>query len=293
MSFSIVCVIHDSADELDALLASVARHVGSAEPQVVVVDTASTDRGTEVARAHGAEVVELGANPGFGAANDAGVARARHPACVLLNPDVVLHDDGLLRLVAAAQARDALHVPRLRRPDGSTQDSAHVRPGGAAGIARALLPAAVLPRRAREALEPWRADRPRPVGWAIAAAVAARTATLRELGPFDPDAFLFYEDLDFCLHAAATGRPTLLDPTVVLEHVGGHSTGRLGAAVLAAEARRRRDVVGARLGPGALARDDLAQGLELGLRSLARRAAGADATRPTAQLAALRAARRN
>ena len=75
---SVVCVLHDSAVVLPALLRSLARHLPDA--QVVAVDSGSRDGSAELARAAGAEVVRLADNPGFGAANNAGLARARRPA---------------------------------------------------------------------------------------------------------------------------------------------------------------------------------------------------------------------
>jgi GT2 family glycosyltransferase len=102
------------------------------------------------------------------------------------------------------------------------------------------------------------------VGWALAAALAAPTGLLRRLGPFDPDAFLFYEDMDLCLRARAAGVPTVLHPEVELTHTGGHSYGTADPGLLA---RRRREVVGANLGARALRLDDAAQALEFGVRS--------------------------
>jgi GT2 family glycosyltransferase len=118
------------------------------------------------------------------------------------------------------------------------------------------------------------------VGWAIAAALVARTATLRRLGPFDPRAHLFYEDLDLCLRSDV---PVELHPEVALLHTGGHST---GPDRLQVEARRRREVVEARLGPRARGRDDVAQALTFA------RAALRGGSRPREQLRALRVARR-
>ena len=74
--FTIVVVLHDSGPELAALLPTLDRHAAGA--QLVVVDTGSRDDGPQLARAHGAELVELPDNPGFGAANNAG-DRARPP----------------------------------------------------------------------------------------------------------------------------------------------------------------------------------------------------------------------
>ena len=186
--FSIVVVLHDSAGALPALLASL-RRLPSA-PQLVVVDTASSDDGPALARAAGAEVVELGGNPGFGAANNAGVERARHAVTVLLNPDCELLD-GVARPARAGGRRPtgALWVPRLLDPDGSVQRSAHPlpghrrraaararppapAPGGAARPRGALSGGAApqrrlgdrrLPRRAHRRAAPARPVRPAPV----------------------------------------------------------------------------------------------------------------------------------
>jgi N-acetylglucosaminyl-diphospho-decaprenol L-rhamnosyltransferase len=287
VSFSVVVVLHDSAADLRLLLASIDRHLVD-HPQVVCVDSGSTDDGPEVARAWGAEVVVLDGNPGFGAANDAGVALAAHEVTVLLNPDIELLDGGLARLAALAATRDALLVPRLLDPDGSVQRSAHPAPGTVSALLPAVVHPRALPRPLRERADPWRAERPRRVGWAIAAAVAADTATLRRLGPFDPAPFLFYEDLDLCLRAAAAGVPTELRPEVALRHRGGHSTEpHFGGEPLEILARRRREVVGANLGRRALALDDAAQALTFATRALVKR----DRRRERAQLAALRSAR--
>ena len=145
-----------------------------------------------------------------------------------------------------------------------------------------------LPRALRERAEPFRAERPRTVGWAIAACVAARTEVLRRLGPFEPRQFLFFEDMDLCLRARAAGVPTVLDPGVRVRHLGGHATRRAYAGepheLLA---RRRREVVLANRGRVALALDDAAQALTFATRAAARRATGREAQREQAQLAAV------
>lgn len=292
MTFAVVVVLHESAADIMRLLASIDRSLG-APPQLVCVDTGSRDDGAARAQAWGADVVRLDGNPGFGAANNAGIARVTADVTVLLNPDCELRDDGLARLAASAEGRDALLVPRLRNGDGSVQRSAHPVPGGWDALLPAVVHPPMLPRPLRERFEPWRAAAPRRVGWAIAACVAARTALLRRLGPFDPAHFLFYEDLDLALRAAAMGAPTELRPDVEVVHHGASSTRRAYAGephgVIAAQRRR---VVGERLGRRARARDDAAQALTFATRAAARRALGRDAARERAQLAALRAARR-
>lgn len=285
MSFAIVCVLHDSREDLARLLVSL-EHLRE-RPQLVVVDSGSSDDGAQLARDAGAEVVVLEGNPGFGAANNAGLERVREDVTVLLNPDIELLDDGLERLVAYARTRDALVAPRLLNLDGTLQRSAHPRPGTGAALVPAAWPPQLMPRALRERFDPWRAATPRDVGWAIAAALAARTDTLRRLGPFDAADFLLYEDLDLCLRAADAGVPTELRPDVALRHRGGHAVER-GGEPYALHARRRREVIERRLGGRALRLDDVAQALTFSSRLLLHRGRA----RERAQLGALLRARR-
>jgi N-acetylglucosaminyl-diphospho-decaprenol L-rhamnosyltransferase len=281
-AISVVTVLHDSAPELPGLLRSIRAHLPEAT-QVLVIDSGSSDDGPAIAQAAGAAVVVLDGNPGFGAANNEGLARARHEVTVLLNPDCELPDAGLAKLAERAAGLDALLVPRLLDADGSLQRSAHPLPGRPGALIRAALPTRALP-------QPHRAKRPRRVGWAIAACLVARTALLRRLGPFDPAAFLFYEDMDLCLRAAAAGVPTILHPGVAVRHLGGRSTTRkYGGEAVDLQARRRREVIGARLGARALQIDDGAQALTFGLRA----AVGRERKRNLEALSALRAARRS
>jgi len=287
--FSIVVVLHDSAGPLPALLASLAQL--PSPPQLIVVDTASSDEGPAFARAAGAEVIELGENPGFGAANNVGVERAEQPVTVLLNPDCELLD-GSLALLAARAAGGELWVPRLLNPDGSLQRSAYPLPGTVGALLPAVVHPPILPEPLLERVEPFRSERARSVGWAIAACVAASTETLRRLGPFDPGQFMFYEDMDLCLRARAAGIPTVFEPAVRIRHVGGHST----RPVYDGDphdllAQRRRQVVGANRGSAALALDDLAQALTFGTRTAGRLLLGRRADRERAQLSAVLRAR--
>ena len=216
------------------------------------------------------------------------MARVRHPVTVLLNPDCELLDDGLARLAAlAASGPAALHVPRLLEGDGAVQRSAHPLPGTAGALLGAVVHAPLLPRAVRERAEPWRAGRPRTVGWAIAACLAARTETLRALGPFDPAHFLFHEDLDLCLRARAAGVPTVLHPELRVRHLGGHSTRpAYGGEPHALIAATRREAVERTLGPRARRLDDAARVLTFATRAAARAALGRPAARERAQLAA-------
>jgi GT2 family glycosyltransferase len=289
--YSLVVVLHESAAEIELLLRSVDACL-PARPQIVVVDTGRDDGAAERCAGWGADVLERRDNPGFGTASNAGLELARHDVAILLNPDCEMLDDSLGALARLARAHpEALHAPRLLNPDGSVQRSAHPLPGTVGAVAGAVLHAPRAPRGLRDRLEPFRAERPRTVGWAIAACLAGATETLRALGPFPPGVPLFAEDLDLCLRARAAGVPTVLHPQLRVRHLGGHATLREGEPfdVLA---RRRRAVVGSALGRRAVWLDDLAQGVTFASRAAAHGILGGDAQRPLRQLRALVRARR-
>jgi N-acetylglucosaminyl-diphospho-decaprenol L-rhamnosyltransferase len=268
-SFAIVTVIHDSEPELPLLLDSIAR-LPEPRPRVIVVDSGSSDRGAELAAERGAEVIRLDGNPGFGAGSNTGLERVTEPVTAFVNPDVELLDGGLSRLALDASSGGVLLAPRLLNADGSVQDSAHPLPGRVETLIPALLPRRLLPTR----FEPWRSHSTRGVGWAVAACIVGRTDELRALGPFDPDAFLFYEDMELCLRARRAGIPTLLRPDVAVRHLGGASTSRaLSDVDLDLRARRRREVVGQE-GRGRLLVDDIAEALTFGLRGAAKALVG-------------------
>jgi N-acetylglucosaminyl-diphospho-decaprenol L-rhamnosyltransferase len=291
-AFALVTVMHNSARELDRLLVSVDRFL-EPRPRVLAVDSGSRDAGPEVARDHGAELLDLEGNRGFGAGCNAALKRVSEPVTVLANPDVELLDDGLARLAVEAAARDALLAPRLLNADGSVQETAHPVPGTLEALIPAAVPRFLFPGPLRRRYEPWRSSRPRTVGWAVAACIVARTDLLLRLGPFDSDAFLFYEDLDLCLRAADAGVPTLLRPDIVLRHSGGASVDRaLRGRDAVMRARRRREVMAGR-GRMQLALDDVAQALTFGVRAAGRRVLGRGGAYEREQLRALLAARRD
>jgi GT2 family glycosyltransferase len=251
--YAVVVVLHRSRAHLARLLPSLG------PGQLVVVDTGPDDGGAELAARYGATVILRRDNPGFGAANNAGLEHVTAPVTVLLNPDVVGSPDALAR-----RAREAagLHVPRLTDEHGRVERSAHALPGTLGAFLPAVSP--IAPTRAL----PHLATRPRTVGWAVAAALAARTDTLRALGPFDPRIHLFAEDMDLCLRARTQGVSTILHPDITLIHTGRHSVTDEPFELLA---KRRREVIQALLGPKARRLDDAAQLLTFATRAAVKR----------------------
>jgi GT2 family glycosyltransferase len=293
---ALVTVLHDSEPELRALLASVDRHLPGA--RVVAADSGSSDGGPAAVRAwrEDARVVELGENVGFGRACNAALEQITEPVTALINPDAELLDESLAELAAEVLREDRperILAPLVIHPDGPREDSAHPEPGTPPELLRALVPSALLPRPLRRPVEPWRADEPRRVGWAVGCCLVARTDTLRRLGPFDDRAFLYAEDLDLGLRATDAGVETWFWPRARVLHRRAHASSRVfGGEPFDLLAQRRREVVRRWRGERRQRTDDSAQALTFATRAALKRALGGKATREREQLAALRRARR-
>lgn len=251
MSWAAVIVLHRSRAELARLLPTLD------VPQLVVVDVGPDDGGARFASDHGATVIVRRDNPGYGAANNLALQHVTQPVTVLLNPDTIDHAQVLSTLALRAR-KPGLHAPRLLNEDGSIQRSAHPLPG----TLGAFLPAALpwLPSGIRARAEPYKATRPRTVGWAVAACLAAPTHLIH----FDERLHLFAEDMDLCLQARANDLRTYLHTDLPLTHTGGHS---ITAEPFAQLAHNRRDVVERRLGHRARTLDDAAQVLTFAARA--------------------------
>lgn len=294
-ALTVVTVTRNSAADLARLLDSVNRWLPGVA--VVVVDCASEDDSVAVARSRpGVRVLEAGENLGYGRGCNLGLAEVATPVTALLNPDVVLLDDSLLALAGEALragAPERLLAPRVLNGDGSLQDTVHPLPGSAADLVRALIPPAAVPGPAGVALAPWRARRPRRVGWAVGCALVAPTTTLRGLGPFTPSLFLYGEDLELGLHARDRGIETWLWPQARVVHRRAHSTEReFGGEAFDRLARGRHDAVRLRRGPARAGLDDATQALTFASRLALKRALGRPAARERRQLAAVAGLRR-
>ncbi|CAA2106424.1 N-acetylglucosaminyl-diphospho-decaprenol L-rhamnosyltransferase [Methylobacterium bullatum] len=203
-----IVVAHDSAHALPSCLAALAaEHVPA-----VVVDNASRDGSASVAEAAGARVVRNTRNEGYGRANTIGIRAAERAERVLiLNPDIVLRAgavDALLR-AAAAYPDAGLLAPRLMEPDGRF----FYQP-------RSLLAPYLTNPSGYRAFPEGDVCAPFLSG----ACLMIRRDLFLDLGGFDPNIFLFYEDDDLCRRVADAGHSLVHVHGAVALHGRGRSS---------------------------------------------------------------------
>ncbi len=198
-----IIISHNSEQVLPACLAS----VGGAGLRAMVVDNASGDRSVTLARAAGAEIIANEKNQGFGRAINQALDLATTEFCLIINPDIAFEADAPEQLLAALKAAPhaAMIAPKLVEPDGRTF---------------ALSSSPINPPAANATL-------------LSGAALLARREALRQIGGFDPNIFLFWEDNDLCRRLIDAGKTLLLADNVAMKHKrGASSTATPGGAYL-------------------------------------------------------------
>ena len=228
---SILLVSFNTRELTLAALDSLRRETGAVATEVIVVDNASSDGSAQAIAAHplGPRLVALTENIGFGRANNLAAREARGRYLLLLNPDTVVLDTAIERLVRFAARRPQARIwgGRTLFPDGRLNPSSCwgritlwnllTRATGLTGIA---------PRSAllnSEAMGGWLRDSEREVDIVSGCFLLIERSLWNELGGFDPLFFMYGEEADLCLRARALGARPMITPEATIVHLGGAS----------------------------------------------------------------------
>lgn len=240
---AVVVVTYNSADVLPHCLESL--RDGGADgvelTDVVVVDNASDDDSTEIAKATDGlpiSVVQLTENAGYAAGLNAGVTALRNrppDAVMVVNPDCRLRPSALSTLARTLRVPGrGIVAPRLVNTDGTLQPTLRRFPTVLGAFAEALLGGHIADRLGLGELI--FTDGPHedsgPAAWVTGAALLMAWALLDTVGAWDEKFLLYSEETEFMLRAADHGWSTWYEPAAVIEHKGGESGTKPGLAAL-------------------------------------------------------------
>lgn len=223
-------------------VAAARRAMAEVEGEILVVDNHSQDGSFEKIQAHisaegweaapGVRVLQSGHNGGFGAGNNfgirAGLADGSKPDLIyVLNSDAFPAADAIQKLITALETRPEAGFAGsyIHGPSGE----AHITAFRFPSIASELEGAARLGPISR-ALNRHIVALPQPkqiksVDWLAGASLLMRHKVLDEIGLFDEEYFLYFEETDLCLRAQRAGWQTLYVPDSTISHIGSVSTG--------------------------------------------------------------------
>jgi GT2 family glycosyltransferase len=227
---SVVIVSFNTRDLLRECLQTVFMQSGPSL-EVIVVDNDSRDQSLPmVEREFPATIaIQAGANLGFAAANNLAFHRARGKYVVLLNSDAFLPQGALARAFALMEAspRTGLGGGRLVGRDGSWQPSARLFPSllndflSLSGLAARFPRSRFFGRADRTWADPMQAT---DTDWVPGAFSIIRRDVLEQVGFFDENFFLYYEEVDLCLRIRGAGFLISYWPELAVVHIGGESS---------------------------------------------------------------------
>jgi N-acetylglucosaminyl-diphospho-decaprenol L-rhamnosyltransferase len=238
---SVVIVTYRNEADIANCLAAVGQAAPGIPAEVIVVDNASGDGTVAAARAvPGVTVIERPVNGGFAAGCATGAAAASGGWLLFLNPDTVIAPDAIEALLDCAREHPEAGIVggRFVHPDGTSDPrSCWGKPSVWSALCFALGLNSLFPGSRLfdpEAPPPWSAHpaQPRGVPVVSGAFMLMPRPLWDDLGGFDPVFFLYGEDADLCLRAAAAGCRPMVTARAVCQHVGGRSSTSAAKLVL-------------------------------------------------------------
>jgi len=196
MKYDIITVTYNSAKWLEKYFRSLEKlDYDKKEIRVVIVDNNSSDNTAQLCRQYGktfsgeVSVIESGANLGFGAGNNLGVKNSDSPFVFLLNVDTEIYPDALQQMdrYIAGAADDVVAFEMRQSP---VEMGKHYDP---------------------VTME---------TSWAAGAAVVIRRAAYEAVEGFDPEIFMYADDIDLSWRLRAAGGKLVYCPRAAVIHHG-------------------------------------------------------------------------
>lgn len=225
MLLSIVIVTYNSSRVLNDCLKSIQNNQKEFELEVIIVDNNSLNNNEQenlslVAREFsdlGVNLVKLPENLGFGTANNRGVKVSSGKYLLFLNADTVSGEDSLGKMVNFLENNPKTGAAGLKliTGDGKTQE-------WSCGPKTSLLKTiknnfGFIPKHL------WQSGSPVRVDWVSGAALMVRKSVFEEIGGFDENFFMYFEDEDLCWRIKELGYDVYYLGNLTITHLGGQS----------------------------------------------------------------------
>lgn len=231
---SVIIVNYNNGDVLLPCLQAVKRWTNPATTEVILVDNASTDGSPAKMAALFPDYRWLlaGENLGFGRANNLAAREARGDYLFFLNPDTELLSaalETLLTVFENKQRQTGAAGLNLINENGEADTAAGNFPCPF-GLLKELFPARFFPYRLRS--RPCGEDQ-YEVDYISGADLMMPRVVFEQLGGFDPDFFLYFEEteLQFRMHKA--GYKAILSTSATIKHLCGTPDHKVNARKIA------------------------------------------------------------
>ncbi len=231
IDLSVLVVSYNTRAMTAAALDSVLKETHLTRYEIIAVDNASHDGSAAVMAEHPSDpmVIALAENIGFARANNLAAKSARGRYLLLLNPDTVILNGAIDKLMVFARENPGARIwgGRTLFADGRTNPSScwgqmtlwnlFCRATGLTGMF------AGSEMFNGEAYGGWPCDGVRNVDIVSGCFFLIEKALWDDLGGFDPLFFMYGEEADLCLRARAFSAHPMVTPRASIVHYGGAS----------------------------------------------------------------------
>ncbi len=191
---------------------------------IVVVDNHSTDGSAEkLKQTAGIHLLQNDANLGFAAGNNVGIEFAMQGKAdyiLLLNNDTIVDAGFLTALVNDASEHKSAGVLGSKIYYFNDRRKIWSAGGGISKLTKRTF------QYGENKIDHGQFDVTREVGFVSGCCMLIKREVVEKIGALDPDYFMYYEDVDFCLRARQAGFSVLFVPDSVIWHKVSAATNR-------------------------------------------------------------------
>lgn len=234
MKLSIVIVNYNVKEFLTQCLDSIFKSQTQYDYEVIIVDNSSKDSGRDQICATFEHIIWVDniENVGFGRANNQGFSLAKGVYTLILNPDTVLQEDTIEKCVSYLIAHPKVGGLGIKGIDGSGQflpESKRALPTPLVALWKITGLSSIFPKSsvfARYHLGHLSPDENHEVDILVGCFMMIPTKLLLSVGGFDPQYFMYGEDIDLSYELQKTGHKNIYFSESQIIHYKGESTKR-------------------------------------------------------------------
>ena len=231
---SIIIVNYNVKEFLQNLLQSIEKASSNLSLETIIVDNASDDGSIEMLHKNFQQIklIENKKNVGFGAANNQAIEIAKGKYILLLNPDTIVKEDTFTEMIKFFEANPEAGMAgcKVLNPDGTLQLACRRGfPGPWTSFTKVIGLSKIFPKSklfARYNLTFLDGNQTYEVDAISGSFMMLRKEVYAKIGGFDPDFFMYGEDLDLCYRTQKAGFKVYYVHSTEIIHYKGESTKR-------------------------------------------------------------------
>jgi hypothetical protein len=237
IEISIVILSWNTLDITTDCVESLLKFPPSRPWEVILIDNASSDGSEKILpEKYGSHpnftVILNEKNLGFTGGNNQGIEVAQGNILILLNSDIILLDDSIVKTVDFLKSDDKYGVagPLLVHDDGTPTTSFGFFPDFSSIFSGAFLPGSVggLKRRALGVIPDDSMTEPLEIDYVSGAAFFIKREVIEKTGMFDAETFFaYFEETDWCWRIKKAGYKVMFFPGAKIVHLEGKSFERM------------------------------------------------------------------